>query len=41
MAALRTNEVSKDWEEVTVGEKNWEVEIRGEHFFFSGYTNIP
>ena len=40
MAALRTKEGSKDWEEETVGEKQWEVEIREEHFFFSGHTNI-
>ena len=41
MAALRTNEGSKDWEEEIVGEKKWEVKIGGETFLFSGYTNIP
>ena len=39
MAALRTNQGSKDLQENTVGEKNLEED--GKHFFFSSYTNIP
>ena len=41
MAALRTNQGSKDWEEETVGEKKWEEEIWEETYLFSGWTNMP